>query len=47
MLTLLKIKTIQTTVKRQKSLIEKFDLVCKSFCSKKKELQIVFEKLDS
>ena len=43
MLTLLKIT--QSDYGKAKELIEKFDLVCKSFCSKKKELQIVFEKL--
>jgi len=43
MLTLLKIT--QSDYDKAKELIEKFDLVCKSFCSKKKELQTVFEKL--
>ena len=41
MLTLLKIK--QSDYKRAKELIERFDLVCKSFCSKRAEIQ---EKLD-
>ena len=41
MLALLKIK--QSDYKRAKELIERFDLVCKSFCSKRAEIQ---EKLD-
>ena len=43
MLTLLRIK--QSDYNGAKGLIEKFDLVCKSFCSKKKEIQEKFEKL--
>tara|TARA_B100001245_G_scaffold113323_1_gene82970 strand:+ start:632 stop:1117 length:486 start_codon:yes stop_codon:yes gene_type:complete len=43
MLTLLRIK--QSDYNGAKGLIEKFDLVCKSFCSKKKEIQKKFEKL--
>ena len=43
MLTILRIK--QSDYNRAKKLIEKFDLVCKSFCSKKKEIQEKFEKL--
>ena len=43
MLTLLKIK--QSNYDRAKELIEQFDLVCKSFCSKKKEIQDKFKKL--
>jgi len=43
MLTLLKIK--QSDYNQAKELIDKFILVCKSFCSKKKEIQEKFEKL--
>jgi len=43
MLTLLKIK--QSDYNNAKELIEKFYLVCKSFCSKKKEMQDKFNKL--
>ena len=43
MLTILRIK--QSDYNGAKGLIEKFDLVCKSFCSKKKEIQEKFEKL--
>ena len=43
MLTLLKIK--QSDYSYAKELIEKFTLVCKSFCSKKAEIQEKFEKL--
>ncbi len=43
MLTLLKIK--QSNYDRAKELIDQFNLVCKSFCSKKKELQDKFKKL--
>ncbi len=44
MLTLLKIK--QSDYKESKKLIEKFNLVCKSFCEKKKEMQEKFSKLN-
>ena len=37
MLTLLKIK--QSDYNQAKELIDKFNLVCKSFCSKKNEIQ--------
>ena len=43
MLTLLKIK--QSDYKKARKLIDKFNLVCKSFCSKKKEMENKFEKL--
>ena len=43
MLTLLKIK--QSNYNRAKELIDKFILVCKSFCSKKKEIQDKLKKL--
>ena len=43
MLTILRIK--QSDYNGAKGLIEKFDLVCKSFCSKKKEIQEKFGKL--
>ena len=43
MLTLLKIK--QSDYNEAKELIEKFDLICKSFCSKKSEIQEKFKKL--
>ena len=43
MLIVLKIE--QSDYQGAKDLIEKFNLVCKSFCSKKKEIQIKFNKL--
>ena len=43
MLTLLKIK--QSDYNKAKKLIDKFSLVCKSFCSKKNEIQEKFKKL--
>ena len=43
MLTLLKIK--QSNYDEAKELINKFTLVCKSFCSKKDEIQNKFKKL--
>ena len=43
MLTLLKIK--QSNYDEAKKLLDTFVLVCKSFCSKKKEIQEKFEKL--
>ena len=43
LLILLKIK--QSDYKEAKKLIEKFDLVCSSFCTKKKEIKNKFEKL--
>ena len=43
MLTLLKIR--QSDYDQAKDLIEKFNLVCKSFCSKKSEMQTKFDKL--
>ena len=43
MLTLLKIK--QSNYDQAKKLITQFTLVCKSFCSKKKEMQDKFKKL--
>jgi len=43
MLTLLKIK--QSDYNEAKELIIKFNLVCKSFCSKRAEIQEKFEKL--
>tara|TARA_B100000745_G_scaffold213137_1_gene141300 strand:- start:19 stop:468 length:450 start_codon:yes stop_codon:yes gene_type:complete len=43
MLTLLKIK--QSDYNQAKELIDKFILVCKSFCSKKKEIQDKLSKL--
>ena len=43
MLTLLKIK--QSDYEETRKLIDKFNLVCKSFCSKKKEMENKFEKL--
>ena len=43
MLTLLKIK--QSDYHQAKNLIVKFNLVCKSFCSKKNEIQEKFKKL--
>jgi len=43
MLALLKIK--QSDYNHAKKLLDKFVLVCKSFCSKKKEIQEKFEKM--
>ena len=43
MLALLKIK--QSDYNQAKKLLDKFVLVCKSFCSKKKEIEEKFEKL--
>ena len=43
MLALLKIK--QSDYNHAKELLDKFTLVCKSFCSKKKEIKEKFEKL--
>ena len=43
MLTLLKIK--QSDYYQAKKLIDKFNLVCKSFCTKKDEIQEKFDKL--
>ena len=43
MLTLLKIK--QSDYNQAKELLDKFSLVCKSFCDKKNEMQNKFEKL--
>ena len=43
MLTLLKIK--QSDYNQAKKLIDKFSLVCKSFCSKRNEIQKKLEKL--
>ena len=43
MLALLKIK--QSDYNHAKKLLDKFVLVCKSFCSKKKEIQEKFEKI--
>ena len=43
MLTLIKIK--QSDYNQAKELIDTFSLVCKSFCSKKKEIQEKFKKL--
>ena len=45
MLALLKIK--QSDYKNAKKLLDQFILVCKSFCSKKKEIQEKFEKITS
>ena len=45
MLALLKIK--QSDYKNAKKLLDQFILVCKSFCSKKKEIQEKFEKMTS
>ena len=45
MLALLKIK--QSDYNHAKKLLDKFVLVCKSFCSKKKEIQEKFEKMTS
>jgi len=43
MLTLLKIK--KSDYKEAKDLIKRFNLVCKSFCSKKSEINKKFNKL--
>ena len=43
MLTMLKIK--QSNYDQAKKLIKKFELVCKSFCSKKNEIEEQFKKL--
>ncbi len=43
MLTLLKIK--QSDYEHVKQLLDEFTLVCKSFCSKKEEIQKKFEKM--
>ena len=43
MLTLLKIK--QSDYKQAKELIDKFILICESFCSKKNEIQEKLKKL--
>ena len=43
MLTLLKIK--QSDYEETRKLIDKFNLVCKSICSKRKEMENKFEKL--
>ena len=45
MLALLKIK--QSDYNHAKKLLDEFVLVCKSFCSKKKEIQEKFEKMTS
>ena len=45
MLALLKIK--QSDYNHAKKLLDEFVLVCKSFCSKKKEIQEKFEKITS
>ena len=45
MLALLKIK--QSDYNHAQKLLDKFVLVCKSFCSKKKEIQEKFEKITS
>ena len=45
MLVLLKIK--QSDYNHAKKLLDQFVLVCKSFCSKKKEIQEKFEKITS
>ena len=44
MLTLLKIK--QSNYNHAKELIDKFTLICESFCSKKKEINEKFEKMN-
>jgi len=44
MLTLIKIK--QSDYNEAEALINRFNLVCKSFCSKKKEINLKFEKLN-
>ena len=43
MLTIIKIE--QSDYNKAKELINKFKLVCKSFCSKKKEIELKFKKL--
>ena len=43
MLTILKIK--QSDYNHAKKLLDEFILVCKSFCSKKEEIQDKFEKM--
>ena len=43
MLTILKIK--QSDYNEAKELMDKFNLICKSFCSKKNEIKSKFEKL--
>ena len=43
MLILLKIR--QSDYEKSKELIEKFEIVCQSFCSKRSELKAIFEKL--
>ena len=43
MLVILKIK--HSDYKKAKKLIEKFNLICKTFCSKKTEIQKKFDKL--
>ena len=43
MLTILKIK--QSDYDRAKELIEKFSMVCKTFCSKEEEVREKFNKL--
>ena len=43
MLTLIKIE--QSNYNEAEELINKFNLVCKSFCSKKKEIELKFKKL--
>ncbi len=42
---LVKLKIKQSNYDEAKKLLEEFNLVCKSFCSKKKELEEKFEKL--
>jgi len=44
MLTIIKIE--QSDYNKAKELINKFKLVCKSFCSKKKEIELKFKKLN-
>ena len=44
MLTLIKIE--QSNYKEAQDLINTFNLVCKSFCSKKKEIELKFKKLN-
>ena len=44
MLTLIKIE--QSNYNEAEELINKFNLVCKSFCSKKKEIELKFKKLN-
>ena len=45
MLTLLKIK--QSDYEKANELIDKFNLVCKNFCSKDKEMREMLKKSDS